>query len=349
MRWRAFLLFPFLLSCATAPEPFPEAWKTVPQALRIRSLTLDESGKVAYPAVMVPRREVIRMANRQLFNGEQLLTEQFRAIDSFDYSEARGEVAFSARRDQGFDIGLVSSEGSAVKWVPEDPADEVMVQWAPRGSKISYVIRANGGDVVRTMHVPTAAALSIPFPLATVHALAWDPQAERFAVAYSTPDASDRVEVMKYDGEERRMAVESAVTLDVEVESLSGGAILLRPRDLRYEEKLPVVGWVGDRAWNDARAALIKEARVAVIVTKEVNEALWKAPWMDQGKVFIVAPHPGPLPAPRGEGTIMIVPGERYVRNGDVVTVPAAVIQSVAAGFIADQLKRTTPLNGSSR
>jgi hypothetical protein len=348
MRWRAVLVLPFLVSCATAPEPLPEAWKSVSQAPRIRSLTLDEAGKVTYPAVFVPRREVIRVIDDMLVgtvaSSDKVLTERFRAVDSFDLSEERGEVVFSAMRDKAYDVGLVSSEGSAVKWVPEDPADEVMVQWAPKGSKISYVIRANGGDVVRTVHVPTAATLSVPFPLATIHALAWDPQAERFAVAYSTPEASDRVEVMKYDGEERRMAVAPAVTLDVEVESFPGRALMLRPRDIRYDEKLPVVVWVGESAWNDARAALIRNARVAVLVTKQPGDALWQAieatPWMDGAKLFTVGE--------RGRG-VSFVPGERYRVDGNVVTAPPAVIQSVAAGFIADQLKRTTPLNGSSR
>ena len=352
MRFGAVFLLPFLMGCATSSAVVPESWQSVPQAPRIRSLTLDENGKVAYPAVLAPRREVIRALDHMLLNGEKVITERFREIDSFDFSEARGEVVLSAKRDRAFDIGIVSSEGGAVNWVPADPADEVMVQWAPKGSKISYVIRANGGDVVRTVHVPTATPWSVPFPLATVHAVAWDPEGERFAVAYSTPDGSDRVEVMKYDGEDRRMAVDPAVTLDVEVEPFHR-ALLLRPRDIRYDEKLPVVVWVGDSAWNDARAKLIREARVAMIVTKDVNEELWKrmgeTQWMSGERVFVVSPFSPPAGEKVAGGTTWILGGERYRRDGNVVTVPPAVIQSFAAGFIADQLKRTTPLNGSSR
>jgi hypothetical protein len=360
MRWPPLLVLPFLVACSagsTAPGVAPGAPARRDQpalpataeggrlyTVKIRSLTLDESGKVAHPAVLAPRRESIRVIDNMLLNGDKVLTERFHGIDSFDLDEARGEVVFSAMRDKAYDVGLVSSDGSAVNWVPEDPADEVLVQWAPRGSKISYVIRAQGGDVVRTLHVPTSATLNVAFPLATIHALAWDPQAEHFAVAYSTPDASDRVEVMKYDGEERRMAVAPAMTLDVEVESFPSRALLLRPRDIRYDEKLPVVVWLGDSSWNDARASLIRNARVAVLVTREATDALWQAVdgtrWMDAKNVFTVGA--------QGRG-MSFVPGERYHAAGTVVTAPAADIQSVAAGFIADQLKRTTPLNGSSR
>jgi hypothetical protein len=38
----------------------------------------------------------------------------------------------------------------------------------------------------------------------------------------------------------------------------------------------------------------------------------------------------------------------QYGRRGNIVTVPPAVVQSFAAGYIAAQLKRTTPTNGSS-
>lgn len=352
MRFKTLFLLPLLMSCASASQPIPEAWLSVPQAPRIRSLTLASDGKVTYPAVLAPRREAIRAIDNMLVHGEKVLTERFAAIDSFDLSEERGEIVFSAKRDRAFDVGLVSSDGSAVNWVPADPADEVGVQWAPRGNKISFVIRASGGDVVRTVHVPTAAALSVPFPLATIHAVAWEPAAERYAVAYSTPDASDRVEVLKYDGEERRMAVPPAVTLDVETEPFAGG-LLLRPRDIRYDEKLPLVVWVGDTRWNDARAELMRNARVAVLVTK-TGDVTELAPWMDGERVFVVSPHPGPLRTSRGEGTVVIagdesIPTGRYRLDGNLVRVGPAVIQSFAAGFIAEKLKRTTPTNGSSR
>ena len=354
-----FRTLPLLLlaSCVTLDPTIPKTWMSVPEAKAISSVRLDAEGKVTQGLAMKPTGP-IRVENHRFFNWEKALTDAFAAIDSWDYSASRGEVVFSVKRDDDFDIGLVSSDGSPISWVPNDPADEIGVQWAPRGNKISYTVRTKGGDIVRTVHIPTAFQLSNEFPNATIHALAWDPQAERYAVAYSTPDASDRVEVMKYDGKERRMAIEPAVRLDVDVEPFAKDAIVLRPRDIRYDETLPVVVWMSDDfAWSDARAALMKNGRAAVIVTKRAPDAeLWRAvgetKWMDVKKTFLVIPTRSEG-AGRVEGAIIIadarIPDGRYRREGNVVRVAPRVVQSFAAGFIADQLKRTAPPNASSR
>jgi hypothetical protein len=350
---------PFLVlltSCVSTTKLIPAGWMSVPQATAIAAVSLDAEGKVTPSG---PRLSLspIRVESNRLFNADKALTDAFVAIDSFDFSASRGEVVFSAKRKDDFDIGLVSSDGSPVNWVPNDPADEIGVQWAPRGNKISYVIRAKGGDVVRTVHVPTAFELSNPFPNATIHALAWDPPAERYAVVYSTPDASDRVEILRYNGRDRRIAIEPAARLDVDIEPFARDAIVLRPRDVRYDEKLPVVLWVDESfAWNDARAALMNDARVAMIVSKRSpDEDLWRAvretAWMDGSRRFVVAPRP-----PRSLVTLGMtiegdprVPDGHYRRDGNLVSVAPRVVQSFAAGFIADQLKRTTPPNASSR
>jgi len=377
-----FRTLPLLLfaSCVSIGPAIPKEWMSVPQARGIPTVGLDAEGKVTQGSARTTGP--IRVENNRIFNGEKALTDPFAAIDSFDYSASRGEVVFSVKRDDDFDIGLVSSDGSPISWVPNDPADEIDVQWAPRGNKISYTVRLKGGDIVRTVHIPTAFELSNAFPNGTIHALAWDPQAERYAVAYSTPDASDRVEVMKYDGKERRMAVEPEVRLDVDVEPFAKEAIVLRPREIRYDEKLPVVVWVAESfAWNDARAALMKSSRVAMIVTTRSPDAdLWKAvgetSWMDASRAFVVERGAGVPPDPVGHPArrrVQSAPGEtpvaggrdarppvtivadprvpegRYRRGGGVLRVAPRVVQSFAAGFIADQLKRTAPPNASSR
>lgn len=316
-------------------------------------MTLDAEGKASTSSLPEVRRDpAIHVDGGRIMNGEKALTDAFAAIDSFDVSESRGEVVFSAKRDAGFDIGLVSTDGSQVNWIPNEPADELAVQWAPRGNKVSYVVRGKGGDVVRTVHVPTSFQLAVDFPYGSVHALAWDPQAEHFAVAWSSPDASDRVEVMKYGGEQRRMAVAPSEQLDVDMEPLTPNALVLRPRDLAYNERLPLVVWrASDRDWNDARAALIHNARVAVaIATRDPDDDFWRAidgtAWIDGTRIFVVG-----VKSTRGTSIVAgdRLPAGRYSTSGSVVSVPPAVVQSFAAGFIADQLKRNPPTNGSSR
>lgn len=355
--------------CVTGTQPVPEAapltipaeWMSVPVAARIGSVTLGEDGKVVTrperaPARLSdgPIRIVTTPVGSTLMNGDTVLTAGLGTIDSLDLSESRGEVAFSARREKsGFDVALIATEGGEVHWMPNDPADELAVQWAPRGNKISYVIRASGGDVVRTLHIPTAFQFAIPFTGGTIHSLAWDPQAERYAVAYSTPESSDRVEVLKYSGEERSTVLAPERTLDVEVAPFAPGAIILHPRDLRYDEKLPLVVWVADDfSWSDARAALLTKARVAVVVTTRTPATeLWsaadKTAWLDPSRVFVV----GEASNRPGATVISADPRltGRYERRGNLVAVPPAVVQSFAVGYIAAQLERDRPTNVSSR
>jgi hypothetical protein len=353
--------------CVSTSRPIPAEWLSVPAAARIGSVSFSDDGKIQPSAAPVlprlsdgPIRVVSDFSSATLLNGDKVLAN-LDVIDSLDLSESRGEVAFSAQRKGGFDIALIAMEGGAVHWMPNDPADEVAVQWAPRGNKISYVIRAAGGDVVRTLHIPTSYQFAIPFPGSTIHALAWDAPAERYAVAYSTLDASDRVEVLKYDGEERTMAIPPERQLDAEVVSFAPGAVVLMPRDLRQKEKLPLVVWIADDfGWSDARAALLTNARAAVVVTKSwPSEDLWGVAagtaWLDPSQTFLVDARSITTRGDRPpQPTTRIVPDTalgrgQYRPQGDIVAVAPAVVQSFAAGYITARLKRATPTNGSSR
>ena len=366
LRGLRFLPFLAVLSgCATTLQPIPAGWLSAPRTSRIRSVVLAADGKVSpssQPAAMTVPKGTIRLASNAIANGEKVLTAAFPAVDSFDLSESRGEVAFSVKRDADYDIGLVAIEGSDISWIPDDPADEISVQWAPRGNKISYVMRSEFGDIVRTLHIPTAFSFGVDFPFSTVHALGWDPPAERYAVAYSSPVTSDAVDVLKYSGQSRVPAIKPQVTIDANVEPFSGDAIVLQRPDIAYGERLPVVIWVtSDRfTWNDDRAELMRAARVGLVITSKIDDALWQrvreTAWMDASRVFVVnggagasqAAEPGRPERPplhiRADDT---VPAGRYRRQGNVVGVAPAVVESFAPRFIAEELKRTSPPNGS--
>lgn len=341
----------------------PEAWLAVPESQRIRSVQF-VSGMPIAGAAPRERRRADGPVRTQTGNGEKLvaevgeLTPAFVSVDSLDLSTERKEVVFSAKRADNFDIGLVSVDGSAVNWVPHDPADEVAVQWAPRGHKVSYTVRRNDGDLVRTVHIPTSFQYTVDFAGAIVHDLAWDEAAERFAVAVESVDASDRVEVVRYTGEDRRTVVPPSIRLDVTTERVATTNVM-RPSALRYGERLPLVVWIADAgplSWDDARGALQKEVRLACAVTDRFPDAAFlaeaqKTPWIDGSRVYVVnAPgvEMGPLPA----GTTAIVPDAtvaagRYRRQRDIVAVRPAGLKSFAAGYIANQLKGIPPPNGS--
>jgi hypothetical protein len=285
-------------------------------------------------------------------SGDVALTPFFGEIESFDISQTRREVAFSAKREASFDIGLVTLEGSAVSWVPEDPADEVGVTWAPRGNKISYFVRAAGGDLVRTVHIPTSVALAVDFPYSVARSLVWDAPAERFAITLDSVDASSRVETMRYGGAERRLAIPPVTRLKADVVPMGPHSVMLQPENLQYRERLPLIIWVatGERnAWSDARGRLLQQVRAGCLVTdREPDEDLWSKvrdlKWVDMQRTYVVNATNHQPPAPNHvthiAGDPSVPPGS-YIRGKNLIRVQPADVESFAAGFIADQLKGT--------
>jgi len=339
------LIIAFVLAgCATPSMPIPPAWESVPKA-RLASdycAHFECAGNI--------RMANIREWENQLFNGSKALTPKFAAIDSFDVSFERKEVVFSAKRRDSFDIGLVSMDGSDIHWIPEDPADEVDVQWAPRGNKVSYILHTATGSIVRTVHIPTATPLSVDFPNTQIDALSWEPQAERFALVIESPDVSQHAVAMTYAGDKREEIKAPSDRLDVSLEPV-GGVLVMRPNSMRYNEKLPLVVWFDDKpfAWNDARATLMRNARVAIAIAPKVSDGFWTAirnvPWIDTAHTYAVNPS-----QESNAGTVITaapnIPAYRYLRRGNTLFVSPAVVQSFAAAYIADDLKGTPPPNG---
>ena len=261
-------------------------------------------------------------------------------------------MIFSAKKDASFDIGLAAGDGSKTNWLPADASDELAVQWAPRGNKVSYIVRTKLGDVVRTFHIPTSFQYVVDFGTATIRSLKWDAAAERFTVVYSTLDSSERTESIHYNGSDRRVETPSKTAIAADVVPFAEGAFALRPRELRYGEKLPLVIWISDRfTWSDARASLMQNARVAsIVMTRAPNDAFWQTvrgtAWLDTSKIYVVNGKASNAISFVGDPS---VPAGRYRHTGNVVAAAPAAIQSVAAGFIAEQLKRTSATNGSSQ
>src|SRR6266487_4042891 len=86
-----------LLACTTTLKPIPDAWRTVPEAPRITDLC-------ARVSCAEKPKSGVRVVAGKLVNGEKELTPAFPSIQSFDVSLDRGEVVFSAKRDDNFDV-----------------------------------------------------------------------------------------------------------------------------------------------------------------------------------------------------------------------------------------------------
>jgi hypothetical protein len=84
------------------------------------------------------------------------LTPQFAAIESFDVSADRGEVVFSAKRKDSFDIGLVALKattsigfGGSGGWCSGMGAAR---------QQVAFIVHGKAGDIVRTVRSDRDAA-----------------------------------------------------------------------------------------------------------------------------------------------------------------------------------------------
>jgi hypothetical protein len=351
MRRAGFLAGLWVMGCASATLPIPPSW-TVHPSSSVDPAVVCESihCRVLDPADV---RIVTTDAGSKLVRGGKDLTPTFLAIDSYDVSAERKEVVFSAKRKDNFDVGLVSVDGSDIHWIFEDPVDETLAQWAPRGNKISYLMHNPAGDMVRTVHIPTAATLTVPLPWSRVRGLAWEPKGERFSLTLSSVTSSERVDSLRFGGEGGRTDVAPSAHLDLVPEPFVGG-VLLRPPVMHYGDRFPLVVWIGDpNAWNDARGTLLSRGGIAgAVVKKAPDAAFWtsvaEVKFIDPARIWVV----GVAGDRQGVTYVALatdLPHGRYRLQGRVLYASAADIQSVAAGFIADHLKGIDSRNGSHR
>lgn len=230
--------------------------------------------------------------------GRQGVTHEFEAIDSWDIAPRGDELTFSARVNGGYDIGIVSVSGGEINWVAPDPADERNVTWAPRGSKITYTIESVDATLIRSVHVPTSFQLVFELPLTRVKTIAWEPQAERFALVIDSPGVGPRIDWIRYNGEGRESLVDARERVDCNVESVlwdGGSGVLLGPDDVRYGEAKPTVLWI-DReepfAWR-AEVARLRGEGIPVLVTSperlgHVVSAFSDLPWVRAPLLYVV-------------------------------------------------------------
>ena len=290
------------------------------------------------------------------------LAGPFRKVDSYDVSPDEKEFVIAADAGKGFDVAVGSTSSSALRPVGSEVLPETMVSWAPRGNKITYLLETGDGTIVRTVHVPTAFQVAAAFDGARVEGLAWEPRAERFAVVLSSPSASGHIRTVAYGGEAptELLAPELSQTAPVErLQESSRDDLVTAPRAIRYGQRYPVVIWTAVQepyAWNDARAAVIRNSDVGVIVTPravgELDQPFWASvlsyPWVDSRRLFVVAGSvsdqfiaPDDLSAP----VTVIVPGsesEGTITAKGAITVRAPShdggVEWAAADYIAARL-----------
>ena len=287
---------------------------------------------------------------------EEQLTPDFHEIESFDLAPSEKEMVISADAGEGLNIGLLSIDGGEIRWIFPDPLPERLVTWAPRGSKISYVVEAHDGSIIRTVHIPTSYQLSIDFPLSSITSIAWEPAAEKFAVALSSTDRSPRVDLMRYGGEERETIYGGGLVTPGNIDRV-GAAVVRMPRVVRYGQRQPLVVWITKEspfAWNESRDRVVRDSDsgLAVVAPVAVNAQLWSdllsLPWVDKDHVFVIYNHlpDRELILPRDAVVTVIRPDEKQRtprEKGHLVLVPAGrpeSSESFAVDYILGKLQK---------
>jgi len=229
------------------------------------------------------------------------IATDLRDVESIAVSPDERDAIFSARRGNGHDVALTSLSTGKVDWIQSDPSDETAVTWAPRGNKVSYLVRGFSGPVLRTVHVPTGFQLPIDFRMRHISKVSWDLKAERFAVVSSSPSESDRIEVMNYNGEGMTRVRPPDKTVLIEPERLPEGAgegVLVRPPTLLYNRRYPLVVWLATDdpiRWSSRRIEAWRESNRGMVVTRKANltarfwEVLRALTWVDAASITIVS------------------------------------------------------------
>ena len=275
------------------------------------------------------------------------------AASTLRYSESRDEVVFSAKRDGSFDVGLVALDGSRSTGCR--PIRRTRSRCSGRRAETRSVTScaASGGDVVRTVHIPTSFAVRRRLS-GRARSTRWPGSRRRSGSRSRTrrstpPNAS---EVMHYGGAERRMtrpaggdarrrtssrsradAFAAAPARPALRREAAGGG--LGRRRLRLERRPRGADAERPRGGrrHDAHAG-----RGVLERAKRRRGSTARAYVVGQAGAF------GPVAGrDRPSSPTRRRSGRPLPAAGDVVAVAPAAIQSFAAGFIADQLKRTTP------
>ncbi|MGA7615500.1 MAG: hypothetical protein WBX15_10015 [Thermoanaerobaculia bacterium] len=319
-----------------------------------REGTTIELPRLRQPAILPKRPFVVGIEATR--DGEQLTrvdregtrqaitTEPLASIDSWAADPDGIEIVVSALRRAGgnaatqHDVGLVTVDGSDIRWIGPDPADETTVTWAPRGHKISYVVRLPDGAIIRTVHVPTGFEVVADLPYASIQGIAWEPKAEKFYVTWSSIEASSKIESMTYAGRDRSVVVASEFSNQEPLDRIVAPgttAVLIPPRVIRYGVKYPLILWMVDDdplAWSSARAAVVRDTDAGVLVVPGEHGALTKAfwsevadlGWVDHSNIVVVAHDPAAVAlsgAPTGWNFTYLLPVRRGSVSGSAVQI----------------------------
>jgi hypothetical protein len=277
-------------------------------------------------------------------DGGEVLLGNFEDTPAFDLDRDEEELAISVRREGSRSIAIANARKERMNWVPADPGDEVMPRWAPRGYKVSYVIRHASGDLLRTVHVPTSAMTLVDFPHASVRALDWFHDGDRLVVSVSSILESDHLLEVHYEQGVRRELFEPEYRFERELDRISGtppGTMMVLPRRVAYDGRHPLVIWTrpgssSGMPFDSVLVPLLQRDDLALLLANggggELDRSFWdelaRTEWIDPSMVWLV--ETSEVPAEATPESVRVIPlwGSGGLSGSDAVREIVARISS---------------------
>jgi hypothetical protein len=272
---------------------------------RPRGVTLLSGGESAL-VVGPGRDDRVSLKRLSWADGSEVHLGDFEGAPAFDLDLDRDEeeLVISARRNGSRGIAIVNARKERMNWVPADPGDEVMPRWAPRGYKVSYVIRHASGDLLRTVHVPTSAMTLVDFPHAMVAGFDWFPDGDHLVVSVSSILESDHLLEVHYEQGLRRELLEPEYRFERELDRISGtpaGTVMVMPLRVSYADRHPLVIWTrrgssGGMPFDSVLVPLLERSELALLLVNggagELDRPFWddlaRTEWIDPSMVWLV-------------------------------------------------------------
>jgi len=117
--------------------------------------------------------------------------------------DIEGEIAFVSDRDGGYQIYLMSADGSQVRQLTEGPGENAKPAWSPDGSQIAFTSDRDGNREIYLMQSDGSGQLNFTNYLGDDHSPAWSPDGSAIAFVNNF-EGAEEVVALELDGKLRK-------------------------------------------------------------------------------------------------------------------------------------------------
>lgn len=124
----------------------------------------------------------------------------------------QGRIAFVSDRDGNFEIYIMNADRSEQKRLTNHPADDIIPQWSPDGTRIAFISSRDGNEEIYIMNADGTQLVNLTNNPAQDKAMAWSPEGTRIAFE-SDRDNHSNIFLMNADGSDLIKLTNSPIDL----------------------------------------------------------------------------------------------------------------------------------------